>query len=226
MSRRAVLLILVGATLSACALMRRNGDELQPAPLSEAANVVRRVAQLGFGRQANFAECVEPACPTKTSKSLPVVPESTPAQATTPRPSTAPPTAQGTLQPAASATAPAPAPEGRRLILQFALNSASLTASHKVLLRNALGELRRTERIVIAGRTDDLGSESFNRELALARALAIRDHILDLAIDLPARITIDAKGRCCYAATNDSLAGRAQNRRVEVAYTPRAEEVP
>jgi len=125
--------------------------------------------------------------------------------------------------PAATSLQPA-AP--RKLVLHFGTNSAVLTASHKALLGNAIRELRQADRIVIAGRTDDLGSEPLNEALALARALAIRDHMLDLAPDLPARIAIDAKGRCCYTAPNDSMAGRAQNRRVELAYTPRDEGAP
>lgn len=94
------------------------------------------------------------------------------------------------------------------------------------MLRDSLDDLQRTDRILIAGRTDDLGSESLNQSLAFARALAIRDHLLDLAPDLPARIAIDAKGRCCYAASNQTAVGRAQNRRVEISFTPRAEGTP
>jgi outer membrane protein OmpA-like peptidoglycan-associated protein len=113
--------------------------------------------------------------------------------------------------------------EPRKVVLNFEANSAQLTVGHKALLTNALDGIRRSDRIVILGRTDSLGSDSFNQALALARGLAVRDHLLDLAPDLPARISIDARGRCCYAAPNDSTRGRSLNRRVELIYGPRNE---
>ena len=79
---------------------------------------------------------------------------------------------------------------------------------------------------MIVGRTDNLGSEARNQSLAFARAIAIRDHLLDLAPDLPARIAIDAKGLCCYAAPNETTDGRAQNRRVELVFRLRSEVRP
>jgi outer membrane protein OmpA-like peptidoglycan-associated protein len=106
----------------------------------------------------------------------------------------------------------------QRLTLVFALGSATLTGEHKARLRIALPDLLRSDRIVVAGRTDDLGSEALNQSLALARGLAVRDYLLDIDPQLPARITIDARGRCCYVAPNDDAQSRSRNRRVEVAY--------
>lgn len=220
MSRRTALLMLVGVTLSACALTRGTGDAAQSTPATEAANVVRRIAQLGFGRLARFGECVEPACPTTTPKSLDTPPEPKPSQAATPAPSTIAATARGPLPPAIPASASAAAPQSHRLTLHFALNSARLTATHKALLRDSLPSLRRAERVAIAGRTDDLGSAPLNESLALARGLAVRDHLLSIDPALPARISIDARGRCCYAVPNDDTQARALNRRVEITYSP------
>lgn len=212
-----------GVLLTACSLLKPE----HPAPDQTHAAVapaLLHVSQLDFGRDARFMRCLEPACPSVTPKTLappsaPIAPAPVGAAsaAVAPRPAGL---VAAALSPAPRIVAP------RTLILHFGTNSAVLTAAHKALLGNALNDLRRTDRIVIAGRTDDLGSEALNEALALARALAIRDHLLDLAPDLPARITIDAKGRCCYAAPNDSNAGRARNRRVELAYTPRDEGPP
>jgi outer membrane protein OmpA-like peptidoglycan-associated protein len=220
MSGRTVLLLLVVATLGACALTRGNGDAAETSTATEVTSVARRIAQLGFGHQAHFAECVEPACPTQTRKSLPASPEPIPAQLTTPTATTVPAPVPEPSRPAIPAPTPAPAPESRQLILHFALNSASLTTAHKALLRDALSGLRRSERVVIAGRTDDLGSAPLNQSLALARGLAVRDHLLSLDPALPARISIDARGRCCYAVANDDAQARAQNRRGEITYSP------
>nr|WP_297383311.1 OmpA family protein [uncultured Roseateles sp.] len=219
MNRRAALFMLVTAMLSACAFTRGNNNAAGSEPTTEAAKVVRRIAQFGFGRLARFGECVEPACPDNTRKSLPPVPEPTSAQPSAPTPSVIPAIEPEPLPRPISATAPAPATDRHRLILHFALNSASLTATHRTLLRDALPGFQHSERIVIAGRTDDLGSAPLNQSLALARGLAVRDYLLSLDPGLPARISIDARGRCCYAAPNDDAHGRALNRRVEISHS-------
>ena len=217
-----------GVLLTACSLLKPEHPASDKTHAAVApANL--HISQLDFGRDARFMRCLEPACPSVTPKTLVPLPTPNTAVPLVAVPATAA-SAVATSRladPAIAALWPAPrtvAPH--TLVLHFGANSAVLTAAHKALLGNALDNLRRTDRIVIAGRTDDMGSEALNEALALARALAIRDHLLDLAPDLPARIAIDAKGRCCYAAPNDSNAGRARNRRVELAYTPRDEGAP
>lgn len=210
----------------------------------------QRVAQVGFERQAAFEVCSPPNCPTVTRKTLaahrpaddrPVNPPQTPVRSlpVSPAPTPAPadiavapeavaraPVAQPPAiePPAAPTTAPAkptaPVAQPRKLTLLFNSNSAELTAGHRGQLQGALGELRRAERLIISGRTDDQGSERLNQALAVSRALAIRRELLNLAPDLPARIEIDARGRCCYVATNKDEDGRARNRRVELVYAP------
>lgn len=220
---------LVGSLLlTACSLLNADRQVLSKPDAAVAAPAALHINQVDFGRDARFTRCMEPACPSVTPKTLAATPAPI---APLPVVATQPATAGAAVPPRPVGLAAAALPTNlrpvapRKLTLHFGTNSAVLTAAHKFLLSNAIGELRRTDRIVIAGRTDDLGSESLNEALALARALAIRDHLLDLAPDLPARIAIDAKGRCCYATPNDSKAGRAQNRRVELAYTPRDEGV-
>lgn len=211
--------------LAACSVPAKPLAYPQAPVHADAAPANQRITQLDFGRAAHFALCAEPACPNVTRKTLAVA---------------APPAAQSVLteQPAALPIAPAlvaqrgpsigaePAVPPHKLVLHFATDNAALTATHKALLRGALAELRKTDHIVIVGRTDNLGSEARNQSLAFARALAIRDHLLDLAPDLPARIAIDAKGLCCYAAPNETTDGRAQNRRVELVFRLRSEVRP
>ena len=129
--------------------------------------------------------------------------------------------------PAAPAVAPSvPAAATKRLTLLSALGSATLTGEHRARLRSALPDLQHSDRIVVAGRTDDLGSEALNQSLALARGLAVRDYLLDIDPQLPARIAIDARGRCCYVVPNDDARSRSRNRRVEVAYDPASGTAP
>lgn len=111
-----------------------------------------------------------------------------------------------------------------RLHLSFAFASAELSAAAKHTLRAALPEARKAERIVISGRTDSVGAEEVNARLALARALAVRNYIRDLEPSLPGVISIDARGKCCLVATNETGDGRSRNRRVEVVFQ-RAQQV-
>ncbi|MBA4178556.1 MAG: OmpA family protein [Leptothrix sp. (in: Bacteria)] len=230
---RAAWALGTAATLSCVAGLTACGVYGSPSPAPQAADrgsspTIHRIAQLDFGRNARYASCLEPACPRATTKTLaalraPVAKE--PLRAAD-LPASAASTAAALPTTSIAQPPPAPPPAPHTLILHFATQSAVLTQAHKALLRDSLDDLQRTDRILIAGRTDDLGSESLNQSLAFARALAIRDHLLDLAPDLPARIAIDAKGRCCYAASNQTAVGRAQNRRVEISFTPRAEGTP
>jgi outer membrane protein OmpA-like peptidoglycan-associated protein len=102
--------------------------------------------------------------------------------------------------------------------VSFPFGSASLTDGSKLALNKALPSARAAARIVISGRTDSVGDQKANEALALSRALAVREYLRDQLPDLPNIISIDAKGRCCFIASNDTADGRAKNRRVEVAF--------
>ncbi|MBI5721048.1 MAG: OmpA family protein [Burkholderiales bacterium] len=219
MSWRTFVIGLLACALGACALLRSKEETLStPLPATSHERAERRLAPLAFGRHAHFAECIEPGCPSRTPKTVAATaaPASQPVAALEPphlrRPSSARLPVTTDSPPASVKTT------GQRLTLLFALGSSTLTGEHRTRLRRALPDLRHSDRIVVAGRTDDLGSESLNQSLALARGLAVRDYLLDLDPQLPGRIAIDARGRCCYAAPNINERSRSLNRRVEVAY--------
>jgi OmpA-OmpF porin, OOP family len=67
----------------------------------------------------------------------------------------------------------------------------------------------------VAGYGDAAGSHSYNRELSLARADSVRDALEVYGVD-PARIRAEGRGEAEPRASNDSEAGRAANRRVEI----------
>ena len=186
----------VGAlVLAACSLP--STTRAQPsAPLHTSAKLAdQRIAQLEFGRAARFALCVDPTCPAVTRKTLAVaaIPAVQPMATQQLAAPTVEPTPTAKREPPIAAD---PTTPPRKLVLHFSTDSAALTATHKSLLHAAITALRKTDRIVIVGRTANLGSEARNQSLAFARAIAIRDHLLNLAPDLPARIVIDAKGLC------------------------------
>ena len=60
----------------------------------------------------------------------------------------------------------------------------------------------------------------------MARALTVRAHLRRTRPALPATLTVQARGACCFIASNDTVAGRAQNRRVEVVYQMNETDLP
>jgi len=201
-----------GCTLlaAACSLFPTPVSTNHQAILQRAAPA--KLAQLDFGRQATFARCIPPACPIRTPKTLaPEMPDTSIKRTDASIPS----------EPASPAVPSAPTPKkevSRTLTLRFGLGSAKLSLAARTQLNEAMADLKSTRRITILGRTDNTGPLAFNDSLALARALAVRDHLLKTHPRLTPALTIKAQGGCCFIAPNDTQAGRTQNRRVEVVF--------
>ena len=70
--------------------------------------------------------------------------------------------------------------------------------------------------ILLVGHTDSTGPEEYNLELSEKRARSVADYLTTQNVD-SGRFTTDGYGESQPVATNDTEAGRAQNRRVEVA---------
>lgn len=69
--------------------------------------------------------------------------------------------------------------------------------------------------IEIAGHTDSVGSDAYNQKLSQRRAKAVRDYLIaNFGMD-PARLTAVGYGESKPIASNDTDAGRAENRRME-----------
>jgi len=72
--------------------------------------------------------------------------------------------------------------------------------------------------VVIYGHTDNTGSDAINQPLSENRAAAVKDFLTSKGV-ASKRITTQGLGSKSPVATNDTEAGRQQNRRVEVAIT-------
>jgi OmpA-OmpF porin, OOP family len=70
-------------------------------------------------------------------------------------------------------------------------------------------------RVLIEGHTDSVGSEASNLDLSQRRADAVRDFLLQNGVRA-AQITTQGYGKASPVASNDTTAGRQQNRRVEL----------
>lgn len=229
------LLAMVGGVLllsSCAALLKPDGDALHSSDathLHDAVVDTPRVEQLGHGPYARYVVCAGTACPSRTRKTLFVPPSSS---ASSPEPSTAPvvlPQASG------AAATPEPAPiesteptESIEIstVVRFDVGQSVLSSNAKSFLSSAVARAESTsgsrrlkvDILRVVGRTDSVGRQDMNDGLALARARAVRDYVLSRLHDLPSKIDLEAKGACCYAASNKTAGGRKINRRVELIF--------
>jgi outer membrane protein OmpA-like peptidoglycan-associated protein len=67
----------------------------------------------------------------------------------------------------------------------------------------------------VEGYTDNVGSDAFNQTLSEQRASGVRDYLVQQGLD-PTSIVAVGFGKSNPVASNDTAAGRQQNRRVEI----------
>lgn len=104
--------------------------------------------------------------------------------------------------------------------VQFGFGTADLNDQTKKALDAVAVELKANPDSVaqIAGFTDAVGSESYNKKLSEERAQAVRDYLSKQGVSA-ATLRIQGFGEERPIASNETDTGRAQNRRVEVFVT-------
>lgn len=102
--------------------------------------------------------------------------------------------------------------------LLFDVDSYELRPTTKEDLREMASTLKKYEdtNIVIEGHTDATGSEEYNQELSEKRAASVADYLENLGVE-DGRLTVTGYGEEQAIASNETAAGRQENRRVEVA---------
>jgi len=70
-------------------------------------------------------------------------------------------------------------------------------------------------RLLIEGHTDATGPDDYNRSLSAERADAVRDALIENDV-APERLRTTGKGEAYPVASNETSAGRQENRRVEI----------
>lgn len=92
-------------------------------------------------------------------------------------------------------------------------------AELKPELRPVLDELGRNldpqMQVTVIGHTDSSGSDAINNPLSLQRAEAVRSYLAQRGVD-GGRVRVEGHGSREPVASNNSDAGRAKNRRVEI----------
>lgn len=103
----------------------------------------------------------------------------------------------------------------------FAFDSANLRPEFHGTLDRVAETLREYGQTIIeiAGHTDSVGSEQYNQSLSERRARAVADYLVARGVSRD-RLIIVGAGETRPVASNETEAGRAENRRVEVTVVP------
>ena len=106
----------------------------------------------------------------------------------------------------------------------FETGKSVLSESSKTALTKFSATLKEyiDTNVMIYGHTDNTGSDNINLPLSDNRAAAVKDYLVAQGV-AASRITTKGMGSTAPVATNETDAGRAQNRRVEVAITANEE---
>jgi outer membrane protein OmpA-like peptidoglycan-associated protein len=105
---------------------------------------------------------------------------------------------------------------GTRQVLQFRQSGTALGESAHALL-DKLAEFAydcQEARIAILGHTDSTGEESWNVQVSEMRAKAVAAQLVSRGIAAE-RLLVEGRGSQSPLAENDTVQGRAQNRRIE-----------
>ena len=101
--------------------------------------------------------------------------------------------------------------------LYFDFNRATINTQSKPALDSIAEMLRRNQwSITIEGHTDNVGPDQYNHDLSGRRASAVKDALVKDYNIAPARLSSAGFGESRPRETNDTIAGRARNRRVEL----------
>ena len=105
--------------------------------------------------------------------------------------------------------------------ITFALNSADLNSQFYSALNGVALVLKEYDKTVIevAGHTDSSGSDQYNQTLSQRRAQSVASYLGSQGVKQERLLTVGA-GEAHPIASNDTEAGRATNRRVELTIVP------
>jgi outer membrane protein OmpA-like peptidoglycan-associated protein len=105
--------------------------------------------------------------------------------------------------------------------ITFAFDSSSLQPQFYPVLDNVANTLTQYNQTVIevAGHTDSVGTDAYNQTLSQQRANSVSTYLTGKGV-MQQRMIVVGAGETHPIASNDTDAGRAQNRRVEITIVP------
>jgi outer membrane protein OmpA-like peptidoglycan-associated protein len=103
----------------------------------------------------------------------------------------------------------------------FASNSSDINANFYNVLNSVAIVLKKYNKTLIdvTGHTDSTGSDAYNLQLSQQRANSVAAYLINQGTD-SRRFLVNGAGESQPIASNNTEAGRAQNRRVEIKLTP------
>lgn len=137
--------------------------------------------------------------------------------------STQPVTVAGAAAPAPPPATPEPTapPRARELVrVFFPFGAVTLTSEAQSVLDGVAGKLRPGDQAaIVSGHADTRGPVEVNRRVAVARAQAVASFLASRGVPSK-QLRVDGAGADSPIASNDTPAGRAQNRRVDIELVP------
>ncbi len=105
--------------------------------------------------------------------------------------------------------------------ITFATDSDVFQTGFNSILDSVATVLKKYNKTVInvVGHTDSVGSDEYNMQLSARRAMAVSNYLALRGV-AENRMAVRAMGEKAPIASNDTEAGRAQNRRVEITIQP------
>jgi outer membrane protein OmpA-like peptidoglycan-associated protein len=105
--------------------------------------------------------------------------------------------------------------------ITFAFDSSNLQSQFYPVLDNVADTLNEYNQTVIevAGHTDSVGTDAYNQTLSVQRAQSVANYLTGKGV-MQQRMIVTGAGETRPIASNDTEAGRAANRRVEITIVP------
>ncbi|MGJ7901042.1 OmpA family protein [Lysobacter sp. 1R34A] len=105
--------------------------------------------------------------------------------------------------------------------ITFAFNSANLDPQFYSVLDNVASTLTEYNQTIVevAGHTDSIGTDAVNQRLSEQRAASVGNYLMSKGL-VRDRFILTGAGKTRPIASNETEAGRAQNRRVEITLVP------
>jgi len=116
--------------------------------------------------------------------------------------------------------APAPAPTPKSYVIKgvnFEFDSSKLTPAGEAIVAEAAAGIKAASGYTfnVVGHTDSVGSLQYNQGLSERRANTVTNSLIAKGVSASQLVT-SGKGETQPIATNETAAGRAENRRVEI----------
>ncbi len=121
------------------------------------------------------------------------------------------------VQPAPVPPPPAPIKVANQARALFDFDRAVLKPAARAALNDLVQQAKAIdlEVVIAVGHADAIGPEGYNQRLSERRAGAVKAYLVQQGID-PDRIYTEGRGETEPTASNQTRAGRAQNRRVQI----------